>query len=68
MTDRSLAAQLGDLPPGIEALDEEHKDGLARALRNARHRQAAALKKAGDESLRFIPALLRPAIKKAVGL
>ena len=68
MTDRTLTGQLGSLPEGIEALEEQHKRDLAEALRAARHRQAAALSKAGNESLRFIPALLRPVIRKAVGL
>ncbi|HKS46853.1 MAG TPA: hypothetical protein VJT49_17420 [Amycolatopsis sp.] len=68
MAERTLAEQLGSLPEGIEALAEEHKRNLADAVRDARRRQAAALAGAGDEALRFVPALLRPAIRKAVRL
>jgi hypothetical protein len=68
MSDRTLAGQLGSLPEGIDALAEEDKQDLADALHAARRRQASALAKAGDDALRFVPALLRPAIRKAVGL
>lgn len=68
MNERTLAEQLGSLPGGIEALAEEHQRDLSRAVHDARRRQSAALAKAGDESLRYVPALLRPAIRKAVGL
>lgn len=68
MSDRSLAGQLGALPEGVDALPGEHKQDLADALYDARRRQGAALAKAGDEALRYVPALLRPAVRKAVGL
>lgn len=68
MSERTLAEQLGSVPGGIDALAEEHKRDLGRAVHDARRRQSAALAKAGDESLRYVPALLRPAIRKAVGL
>ncbi|MTD57187.1 hypothetical protein [Amycolatopsis pithecellobii] len=68
MNDRSLAAQLGPLPEGVAALPEEHQQDLADALREARQRQGRALAKAGNEALRFIPALVRPAIRRAMGL
>ncbi|NKQ57647.1 hypothetical protein HFP15_32775 [Amycolatopsis sp. K13G38] len=68
MSDRSLAGQLGNLPDGIEALPEEHQQDLADAVREARRRQGAALAKAGNDALRYVPALLRPAVRKAVGL
>ncbi|KAA9165487.1 hypothetical protein FPZ12_005270 [Amycolatopsis acidicola] len=68
MSDRSLAGQLGTLPEGIEELPEEHRQDLADAVRDARRRQASALAKAGNDALRYVPALLRPAIRKAVGL
>jgi hypothetical protein len=68
MSDRTLAGQLGSLPEGIDALAEEDKQDLADALHEARRRQAAVLAKAGDDALRYVPALLRPAIRKAVGL
>lgn len=68
MNDRTLAAQLGGLPEGVAALPVEHQQDLADALTEARRRQGRALAKAGDEALRYVPALLRPAIRKAVGL
>jgi hypothetical protein len=66
---RGLADQLGGtLPDGIEALDEAHKQVLAEALRGARRQQAVALSTAAEESLKYVPALLRGAVRKAVGL
>ncbi len=69
MAERTLAEQLGGyLPVGIEALEEHERQDLADALRDARHRQAKALAEAGEEGLRYVPALLRGAVRKAVGL
>jgi hypothetical protein len=56
------------LPAGIEALAESEKQDLADALRDARRRQAVALAKAGEEGLKYVPAFLRPAVRKVVGL
>jgi len=64
-----LAEMLGARPPaGIETLPEDQRRTLAETLRNARRTQAAALATAGDESLRYVPAPLRGAVRKAVGL
>lgn len=69
MAERTLAEQLGGtLPEGIEALEEHERQDLAHALHDARRRQAKALAKAGEEGLRYVPALLRGAVRKAVGL
>jgi hypothetical protein len=69
MAERNLAEQIGKpLPAGIEALPEDEKQDLANALRAARHRQTAALAKAGEEGLKYVPAFLRGAVRKAVGL
>ncbi|SFB61623.1 hypothetical protein SAMN05216266_12853 [Amycolatopsis marina] len=66
---RGLAEQLGGaLPDGIEALDEAHKQVLADSLRQARRQQAAALSASAEDSLKYVPALLRGAVRKAVGL
>jgi hypothetical protein len=66
---RSLAEQLGGaLPEGIEALQEHEKQDLADALREARRRQTAEIAVAGEEALKFVPGVLRGAIRKAVGL
>jgi hypothetical protein len=67
--ERSLAEHLGGaLPEGIEALQEHEKQDLADAFREARRRQKAELAVAGEEALKFVPAVLRGAIRKAVGL
>ncbi|MEV4056115.1 hypothetical protein AB0J55_33320 [Amycolatopsis sp. NPDC049688] len=69
MAERTLADQLGGyLPEGIEALEQHEQQDLANALRDARRRQAKALAEAGEEGLRYVPALLRGAVRKAVGL
>jgi hypothetical protein len=68
MSDRTLAGLLGSLPESIDALAEEHKQDLADALRAARRRQAAALAAGANEALRYVPAMLRPAVRKAMGL
>lgn len=66
---RSLAEQLkGPLPAGIAELDDVAKEDLADALRDARRRQTAALAKAGEDGLSYVPALLRGAVRKVVGL
>ncbi|WP_116046465.1 hypothetical protein [Amycolatopsis palatopharyngis] len=66
---RGLAEQLGGpLPDGIETLDDANKQVLAEALREARRQQAAALSAAAEDSLKYVPALLRGAVRKAVGL
>ncbi|MFF5991952.1 hypothetical protein [Prauserella flavalba] len=66
---RTLAEQLGaPLPPGIEALAEEHKEIIGDALRQARRKQATALSAAAEESLSHVPFLLRGAVRKAAGL
>lgn len=63
-----MAGQLGNLPEGIATLPEQQWQDLADALHDARRRQASALAKAGNDALRYVPALLRPAVRKAVGL
>lgn len=65
----TLTGQLGRTPPdGIATLSTEHQQVLADALRDARRGQAAALATAGEESLKYVPAPLRRAVRKAVGL
>jgi hypothetical protein len=69
MARRTLADQLGSEPPeGIRALPAEQQQDLADALSEARHRQAAALAEAGEQGLKYVPALLRGTVRKAVGL
>ncbi len=69
MAERTLSGQLGGpVPAGIDALADNEKQDLSDALRDARHRQAKALAKAGEEGLKYVPALLRGTIRKVVGL
>ncbi|GLZ36840.1 hypothetical protein [Actinokineospora sp. NBRC 105648] len=58
----------GPLPAGVEALDAESARDLAGALRSARRRQGEHLVAATDESLRQLPRLLRPLVRKVIGL
>ncbi|WP_028852320.1 hypothetical protein [Thermocrispum municipale] len=58
----------GDLPAGIAALSEEHRQLLADAIGAARREQAEALAAAAENSLNHIPRLLRGPVRKAVGL
>jgi hypothetical protein len=64
MTDaleRELAASA---PPGLRRLAPEHLDDLARAVRDAKHRQAAALAAAGERALGLIPRILRRPVRR----
>jgi len=64
-----LGELLGARPPkGIEKLPEEQQHQLADTLQRARRAQAKALATAGEQSLRYVPAPLRGAVRKAVGL
>jgi hypothetical protein len=54
-------------PPGVQQLDDASRADLAAAIRDARHRQAAALQAAGEQALRHIPRVLRIPLKKALG-
>lgn len=67
--EHSLAETLGSAPPeGIAALSEQQQEVLTDAVRQARRNQAAALAKAGEDSLKYVPSPLRGAVRKAVGL
>jgi hypothetical protein len=64
----ALCAQLrGTVPDGLRELSDDELADLAAALRDARHRQAAALADAGERALSHIPRLLRGPIKRVVG-
>jgi hypothetical protein len=55
------------VPPGIRGLDDAALADLASAIKDARHRQAAALQEAGEQALRHIPRVLRIPLRKALG-
>jgi hypothetical protein len=66
---KSLAERVdGELPAGIAALSPEHQQWLADALGEAHREQGRELQAAAEESLRFVPRLLRGPVRKAVGL
>ncbi|WP_026424081.1 hypothetical protein [Actinokineospora inagensis] len=68
MTESTLRAQFrGPLPAAVEALPPEAAADLAAALRDARERQAAHLAAATEDSLRQLPRLLRPLVRRALG-
>ena len=56
------------IPPDFERLSDEHLTALASTLVAASEHRTEALSTAITASLRHIPALLRPAVKKALGL
>jgi hypothetical protein len=67
---RALEEQLGAPPPPgiVAALTPAELERLAAVVREARREQRRALARAGEEALRHVPRLLRPAVRKAVGL
>ncbi|MGX7828787.1 hypothetical protein ACTG9Q_27210 [Actinokineospora sp. 24-640] len=56
------------LPDSVEALPAEAADDLAAALREARRRQTEHLVAATEESLSQVPRLIRPLVRKVLGL
>ncbi|GLW94163.1 hypothetical protein [Actinokineospora globicatena] len=65
----ALRAQFrGPLPPAVMALPPADALDLADALRAARRRQARHLGEATEESLGQLPRLLRPLVRRAIGL
>jgi hypothetical protein len=65
---KALGQELRATPPaGLAALDDAQLRDLTEAVRDARHRQAAELKTAGDQALSHIPKLLRIPVRKVLG-
>jgi hypothetical protein len=54
----------GPMPDGLRGLTEAEREDLAEAIRDARHRQAAALAEAGEQAFGHIPRLLRGPIRR----
>jgi hypothetical protein len=64
MTD-AIERELAASPPaGVRRLTAEQRDDLAQAIRDAKHRQAAALAAAGEQALGLIPRILRGPIRR----
>ncbi|MGH3861521.1 hypothetical protein [Actinokineospora sp.] len=73
MTGDEVVAELrrqfrSELPAGVESLEAESLSDLTGALRDARRRQRESLAKAADESLKQVPRLVRPLVRKVIGL
>lgn len=64
MTDAIERELAGSPPAGLRRLTTEQRDDLARAIRDAKHRQAAALAAAGEQALALIPRILRGPIRR----
>lgn len=65
---QALRQQLGGkAPAGLRALEDDQLAELAGAIREARHREAAALAEAGEQALSHIPRLLRGPVRRIVG-
>lgn len=62
------AALDGVEPNGFEVLDDEHLEFLAQRIRRTLDRHRALLDRETEESLRYVPRLVRPAVRKIVGL
>ncbi|GGS33719.1 MULTISPECIES: hypothetical protein [Actinokineospora] len=56
------------LPDSVAGLPAEAADDLAAALRDARRRQTRHLMAATEESLEQLPRLIRPLVRKVIGL
>lgn len=65
---RALESELGGkLPPSLARLDREDLRDLTEAVKEARRRQAAELKAAGEQALQHIPRVLRGPVRKIAG-
>lgn len=66
---RELRSALGGFEPeGFEDVDGEQLRFLARRIRGTLEEHRALLDRETEESLRHVPRLVRPAVKKIVGL
>jgi hypothetical protein len=64
---RALRRELeGPVPRSLAALEDEDLEDLARALRERREHQSAALAKATEDSLGFVPRLLRGPLRRVL--
>lgn len=64
-----LAAELGAAPPAaFGELDDEALARFAELIRRAKDRRAAEILGAIDASLAMVPRLLRPPVRKVLGV
>lgn len=56
------------LPEAVEALPADDAADLAAAMRDARRTQTAQLMAATEASLAQVPRLIRPLVRKVIGL
>jgi hypothetical protein len=65
---KALQAELRGPPPAaLSELSPDQLRSLAKAIRDARHRQAAELSAAGDDALKHIPKMLRVPVRRMFG-
>ncbi|SNR95260.1 hypothetical protein SAMN06265360_1426 [Haloechinothrix alba] len=62
-----LRGWLGD-QPSIDSLSDEQAERLHEELRQANRRHAERLRSVAEDSLAHIPALLRPGVRKILGV
>ncbi|HKY90259.1 MAG TPA: hypothetical protein VJM11_04435 [Nevskiaceae bacterium] len=60
------AAAARQLPPALADVPEPQLEALLGAIRESKRRQKRLLEDAADHSLRLVPALLRPAVRKVL--
>jgi hypothetical protein len=64
-----LRSAVGAEPPAdLAALDDASRAALATAVEQAARARSAQIERAIDDSLRYMPALLRAAVKRALGM
>jgi hypothetical protein len=64
-----LSTALGTpAPPDFDALNDQERAALAVAVDRAARERSALIDRAIDDSLRYLPALLRGAVKRALGM
>lgn len=64
-----LAAALGADPPAeFTTLGDPERAALGDAVERAARQRSAQIDRAIDDSLRYMPALLRGAVKRALGM
>ena len=59
-----MGAAASQLPPALADVPEPALDAFVTAVRESKARQSRMLADAADHSLRLVPALLRPAVRK----
>lgn len=59
-----MGAAASQLPPALSGVAEPQLAALLAAIRDARSRQKRLLEESAEHSLRLVPTLLRPAVRR----